>query len=111
MKEEISYEDFSKLDIRVGTIVSASEIEGSDKLLKLGVDFGELGKRQILSGIKKNYSAESLVGRQEMFVVNLAPRMMMGLQSQGMIVAGHRADGGAMLYNFDEKIEPGSPVS
>lgn len=111
MKEEINYDDFTKLDIRVGTILVAEEIEGSDKLLRLDVDFGEEGKRQILSGIKKWYTPESLVGRQSMFVLNLAPRKMMGLESQGMIVAGHREDGGAMLYKFDEEVEPGSLVN
>lgn len=111
MKEEITYEDFSKLDIRVGTILVAEEIEGSDKLIRLEVDFGEIGKKQILSGIKKSYQPESLVGRQFMFVINLAPRKMMGLESEGMIVAGHGEDDSAVLYNFDLKVEPGSSVS
>ena len=111
LKGEASFEDFTKIDIRVGTIVVADEIEGSDKLLRLEVDFGEVGKKQILSGIKKWYDAESLVGRQAMFVLNLAPREMMGLESQGMIFAGHRDDGGAMLYKFDEEVESGSEIS
>ncbi len=109
--EEITYDDFTKLDIRVGTILVSEPVEDSDKLIRLEVDFGEEGKRQILSGIRKWYEPETLVGRQLMFVINLAPRMMMGLESQGMILAGHMEDGGAMLYNFDEKVEPGSFVS
>lgn len=110
-KEEITYEDFQKLDIRVGTIKNAEEIEGSDKLVKLQVDFGVLGNRQILSGIKKWYSPEALVGRQFMFIVNLAPRKMMGLESQGMIVAAHGNQESAVLYNFDSEVEPGSTIS
>jgi len=110
MKEEIQYEDFTKLDIRVGTILVAEEVEGSEKLIRLEVDFGE-EKRQILSGIKKYYEPEKLVGRQFMFVVNLAPRKMMGLESQGMIVAAHGEEGSAVLYKLDEEVEPGSSVS
>jgi len=110
MKEEIKYEDFIKLDIKVGTVLVAEEIEGSDKLIRLEVDFGE-EKRQILSGIKKDYEPESLIGRQFMFVVNLAPRKMMGLESQGMIVAAHGEEGGAVLYDFDQKIPPGGSVN
>ena len=87
IKDQIKYEDFQKLDIRVGTIVLVQEITNSEKLWRLQVDFGELGKKQILSGIKKWYSAEELTGLQALFVVNLEPRQMMGLVSEGMILA------------------------
>ncbi len=90
MKPEISYDDFAKLDIRVGLIENCEEKEGSDKLLRLTVDFGELGKRNILSGIKAWYKPTDLIGKQFTFVVNLAPRKMMGEFSEGMILA---ADG------------------
>jgi len=90
MKPEISYEDFVKLDIRVGTILNCEEKEGSDKLLRLTVDFGEEGTRNILSGIKKWYKPVDLTGKQFAFVFNLAPRKMLGEFSEGMILA---ADG------------------
>ncbi|MBP8961160.1 methionine--tRNA ligase subunit beta [Patescibacteria group bacterium] len=87
IKPQIKYEDFSKIDIRVGKIEKVEDIPGSEKLLKLFVDFGNLGKRQILSGIKKDYSPKDLEGLQALFVLNLEPKKMMGLESQGMILA------------------------
>ena len=87
MKPEISYDDFAKLDIRVGTIVSASAPEWSKKLLRFEVSFGEeLGKRVIFSGIREWYDPESLVGKQFMFLVNLAPKKMGDEFSQGMMI-------------------------
>lgn len=87
MKPEITYDDFAKLDIRVGTIENCEEKEGSDKLLRLTVDFGTGGKRNILSGIKAWYKPADLIGKQFVFVYNLAPRKMMGEFSEGMILA------------------------
>ncbi len=86
-KSIINYEDFSKIDIRVGTIISAENVNKSKKLIRLEVDFGELGKRQILTGIAQWYKPEDLVGMMTTFVINLEPRRMMGLESQGMIFA------------------------
>jgi methionyl-tRNA synthetase len=86
-KTPINYEDFSKIDVRVGTIVAAENVPKSEKLLKLEVDFGELGKRQILTGMAMWYKPEELVGMQTTFVLNLEPRKIMGLESQGMIFA------------------------
>lgn len=87
----ISIDDFEKLDIRVGTFKSVEAVEGSDKLYKEIVDFGEeIGELQILSGIKQYFTPEELVGKQALFIVNLEPRVMMGLESQGMLLA---ADG------------------
>lgn len=86
-KQTINYDDFSKIDVRIGTIISAENVEKSTKLLKLEVDFGELGKRQILTGIAQWYKPEELVGMKTTFVINLEPRKMMGLESQGMIFA------------------------
>ena len=87
MKPIITYEDFAKLDLRVGEVVNCEEKEGSEKLLRLTVDFGEEGARNILSGIKQWYNPEELKGKQFVFVFNLAPRKMMGEESQGMILA------------------------
>jgi len=83
-------DDFGKLEFKVGTVLEASDIEGSERLLKLMVDLGEEKPRQILSGIKQWYAPEDLVDKQFVFIANLEPRMMMGLESQGMILA---ADG------------------
>ena len=88
VKPEISYEDFSKLDIRGGTVLSAERVEGSEKLIRLQVDFGsEIGQKQILTGLLKWYKPESFVGLQTTFILNLPPRKMMGLMSEGMILA------------------------
>ena len=90
MKPIITYDDFAKLDLRVGTVIECVEKEGSDKLLRLTVDFGEHGQRNILSGIKQWYKPVDLKDKQFVFVFNLAPRRMMGEESEGMILA---ADG------------------
>ena len=87
IKPQIKFEDFSKVDMRIGTIISAEDIEGSEKLIKLLVDFGDLGKRQILSGIKEWFKPKILVGKQAAFVVNIEPRKIMGFDSEGMILA------------------------
>ena len=87
-----------KIDLRVGEVVDCVEKEGSEKLLRLTVNFGEEGTRNILSGIKKFYKPEDLKGKQFIFVFNLQPRMMMGEESQGMI-----------LCTNDEKPRPLKP--
>lgn len=83
----ITIEDFLKVELRVGTVLEAEEVPGSERLIKQIVDFGELGTRQILSGIKQWYKPSQLVGKQFIYVVNLEPRKMMGLDSEGMILA------------------------
>lgn len=80
-------DDFLKLEFRVGTVLEAEVVPGSDRLIKQIVDFGEEGKRQILSGIKLWFKPEQLVGKQFVYAFNLEPRMMMGLESQGMLLA------------------------
>lgn len=85
-KPLIKYEDFAKIDMRVGTVIVCEKVEKSDKLLRLEVDFGELGKRQILTGLAKWFTANDFVGKQFTFVLNMEPRKMMGLESQGMIL-------------------------
>ncbi len=79
-------DDFLKLEFRVGTVVEAAEVEGSEKLLKLTVDCGEENHRTILSGIKQWYSPNDIKGKQFVFIANLEPRTMMGIESQGMIL-------------------------
>jgi methionyl-tRNA synthetase len=84
--EYISIEDVLKVDMRIGNIVACETVEGSDKLLKLQVNFGELGQRQIFSGVRKYYNPEDLIGTQGVFIVNLKPRKMMGMLSEGMML-------------------------
>jgi methionyl-tRNA synthetase len=90
VKPLITFSDFDKLDLRVGKIINCEQKEGSNKLLRLIVDFGEEGQRNILSGIAQFYSPEQLIGKSFVFIINLEPRKLMGEESQGMILA---ADG------------------
>lgn len=87
MKPIITIDDFAKIDLRVGEVIECVDKEGSEKLLRLTVDFGEEGTRNILSGIKQFYKPEEIKGKQFVFVFNLAPRKMMGEESEGMILA------------------------
>ncbi len=89
----ITFDDFLKVDIRVGEIVKAEAIPKSDKLLKLEVYLGDLGTRTICAGIAKSYDLVGIIGQQCLVVVNLAPRKMMGIESHGMILAGKWSDG------------------
>lgn len=82
----IIFDDWTKVDLRVGTIVTCQEVPKSEKLYQLTVDFGSLGIRQILSGVRKDFSPEDLINKQGVVVFNLAPRMMLGLESQGMLL-------------------------
>jgi methionyl-tRNA synthetase len=104
----ISIDDFAKVEMRVGTILSAEPVPGSEKLLKLSVDFGEAAPRQVLSGIAKFVTVDQLVGKQCPFVTNLKPRPMMGLESQGMLLAGKTADGGVALLHPAAGAVPGT---
>lgn len=104
---EISYEDFAKIDIRIGTIKAAEMIPETDKLIKCTVDFGELGMRTIVSGVALFYTPESLVGKQCPYVVNLAPRMLRGVESQGMLFASS-PDGGCVLLHPEIEVPPGT---
>ena len=103
-KEIITYDTFAKLDIALGTILSVEYIEGADKLLKLMVDVGEENPRQILSGIREYFEdVQILVGKQCPFLINLEPRVIRGLESQGMILASDHEDVFALL-------EPSAPL-
>ena len=112
--ETISFEEFKKLDIRIGKILSAKKVEGSDKLLKLEVDFGisETGegiRRQIIAGIAQLYAPEALIGKECPFAYNLAPRMLKGLESQGMILCPS-GEAGPVLLHPDKEVPPGSTI-
>ncbi len=94
---EISYEDFTKLDIRIGTVIAAELVPETDKLIKCTVDFGETGVRTIVSGIAEWKKPEELVGRQLPYIINLAPRVLRGVESQGMLLAASDESGVALL--------------
>ncbi|KAA9349889.1 methionine--tRNA ligase [Larkinella humicola] len=109
-KPAIQYDDFAKMDIRIGTILEAERVPKSDKLLKLKVEDGT-GPRQILSGIAKHFAPETLIGKQVTFLANLAPRKMMGLESQGMILMAEDRDGSLSLIGPDKAVWNGGTVS
>lgn len=90
-------DDFQKIEIRLGTVLSVEAVEGADKLYILKVDFGEAAPRQILSGIRQFVGTDELLGKQFPFVTNLAPRMLRGHESQGMILAGSEGEVLALL--------------
>ncbi|MEL6867371.1 MAG: methionine--tRNA ligase subunit beta [Bacteroidota bacterium] len=92
LKKEISFEDFSKLDIRTGTITAAEKIKKADKLLKLTVDLG-FEVRTVVSGIAKYYSPEDVIGQEVLLLANLAPRKLRGVESQGMILMAEDGEG------------------
>ncbi len=112
----INFPDFQKIELRIGTIFSAEKIEGSEKLLKLSVDFGEKDAtglpavRQVVSGIAKTYKPASLVGKQLVFVANLEPRVIMGLESQAMILATENKKGKLILVKPNKKAPSGSKL-
>lgn len=108
-KEEIVYEDFSKLDLRVGEIVQASKMKNADKLLKLQVDLGE-EKRQIVSGIAEYYEPQELIGQKIICVVNLKPVKLRGEMSEGMILSGEGPDGSLALATVAKDLPNGSIV-
>ncbi|HLO82563.1 MAG TPA: methionine--tRNA ligase [Chitinophagaceae bacterium] len=110
MKPEIVYDDFAKLDLRAGKIVSAEKVEKADKLLKLEVDLG-FEKRTVVSGIALHYKPEEIIGKQVVVVVNLAPRKMRGIESKGMILMAEDSKGKLHFILPENIIEPGSAVS
>jgi methionyl-tRNA synthetase len=110
VKPEIVYDDFSKLDLRVGTIVSAEKVEKADKLLKLVVDLG-FEKRTVVSGIAQHFKPEDILGKQVVVVDNLAPRKMRGIESKGMILMAEDSKGKLHFVLPENIVEPGSGVS
>lgn len=110
MSDNVTFEDFCKVDIRAGTIKSAERVPKSDKLLKLQVDFGELGTRQIVAGIGKNFEPDKISGVRIVAVVNLQPRKLMGLESHGMILAAQGKSGLALLTIDQNEISDGTRI-
>ncbi len=110
LKPEIVFDDFARLDIRIGKILEAEPMPKSKKLLKFLVDDG-LEKRTILSGIAEHFSAEEMIGKQVTFIANLAPRKMMGVESNGMILMAEDKDGSLSLLQPHKEVWNGAPVS
>jgi tRNA-binding protein len=105
----INFEDFEKVDLRIGKIISAERVAGSEKLMKLEVEFGE-EKRQVVAGIGKTYAPEDLIGKTAVFVINLEPRIMMGIESQAMILAVKDSENLSILVP-EKNIASGSKIS
>ena len=110
VKETIEFDDFAKMDIRIGEIIAAEKMEKSKKLLKLTVNDG-IKERTILSGIAEHFKPEEVIGKQVSFLANLAPRKMMGLESEGMILMAEDADGSLSFVQPDKKIWNGATVN
>lgn len=104
----VSFEDFKKLDIRVAEVAEAEKVEGSEKLLKLKIAIGE-EERQIVAGLSGHYSPEDLVGRKIIVLANLEPKKLMGLESQGMLLAAD-VDGRPVLLKPDEDVPSGAVI-
>jgi methionyl-tRNA synthetase len=104
----INFDDFKKVELKIARITEAEEVAGAEKLLKLQIDLGA-EKRQIVAGIKKSYQAKDLIGKEIVVVVNLEPRMVMGIESNGMLLAASD-DSGPVLLRPDKDVQPGSGI-
>ena len=105
----ITYDDFRKVELKIAKIVEAEEVLGAEKLLKLQIDLGNSEKRQIVAGIKKQYQAKDLIGKEIVVVTNLEPRMVMGLESNGMLLAASDEKGPVILLP-EREVPPGSGI-
>ena len=108
LKEQVDYEEFAKLDMRAGKIINAESLEKADKLLKLTVDIG-IEQRTLAAGIAEHYNPEDLIGQKVVVLANLAPKKLMGIESQGMLLMAEDTEG--ELYFLPSDAEPGSQVS
>jgi len=108
-KPEIQYDDFAKLDMRLGRVVTAEMVPNADKLIKCTIDFGSAGTRTIVSGIAEWKKPEELVGKTLPYIFNLAPRMLRGVESQGMLLAASDENGVALLEP-ERDIAPGTKL-
>lgn len=112
----MTFEEFKKVDLRVAKIISAEKVSDSEKLLRLEIDCGDKNeagesvKRQIVSGIAKAYEPEKLIGREILIVANLGPRQLMGLESNGMLLAARDVDGLPVLLIPEKEVAAGERV-
>jgi methionyl-tRNA synthetase len=109
-KEATNYDDFMKMDLRVGEILTAEKLPKSNKLMVMTVDTG-IDKRTIVSGIAKFFTAEELVGRKVTVLANLAPRKLMGVESQGMILLAEDPEGKLVFVNPDDAVVNGATIA
>ena len=109
MKDEITFEEFSKMDIRVGTITAAEKVEKADKLLKLTVDTG-IDIRTVVSGIAESFEAKDIVGQKVSILLNLAPRKIRGVESQGMILMAESEEGELAFVAPTKEINSGNTI-
>lgn len=116
----MTIDEFKQSDLRVGKVMSAERVEGSEKLLRLQIDLGErIGEgeasqpvlRQILSGIGKVYTPEEMVGKRVVIIANLDPRMMMGFESRGMLLAASGEDGKPIILTLERDVRPGARIT
>ncbi len=110
IKPTVDFSDFEKLDIRVGLIKNCEKVKKANKLLKFTIDDGSGKDRTIVSGIAKFYNPEELIGKEVCFIANLAPRKLMGIESQGMILSAENYDGNLAVTRVDREVKPGSQV-
>lgn len=108
MKDQIKYEDFTKLDLVVANIETAEKVQGVDKLIRLIIDIGS-EKRQLIAGIAEYYKPEELIGKQIIVLSNLEPRKFRGLESQGMLLTAD-IDGRPVLLKPEKELPSGSPI-
>lgn len=113
--ENISYEDFKKLDMRLGRILDAEAIAETDKLIKCKVSFGQIGSgeeevRTIVSGIREYFTPEEIIGKQVLYVLNLEPRMIRGVESRGMLMAVNGINGQVEFLVADGNVKDGANV-
>ena len=111
VKSPVSFEDFEKLDIRVGHVKDCHKVKKSKKLLQFTIDDGSGTDRTILSGIAAYYEPEALIGKDVLFIANFPPRKMMGIESQGMILSAVNNDGSLTVTTTLSEVKPGSQVS
>ncbi|MEK7583542.1 MAG: methionine--tRNA ligase subunit beta [Patescibacteria group bacterium] len=104
----ITYEDFAKLELKIATIKTAERVDGSEKLLKLQLDLGS-EERQVVSGIAKSYEPEQLIGKQIVMIANLEPRSLMGIESNGMLLAASDESGPILLIP-EKSVPPGTGI-
>jgi methionine--tRNA ligase beta chain len=111
----MTLDEFKQSDLRVGKVLSAERVEGSEKLLRLQLDLGagepDAAPRQILSGIGKAYAPEDLVGKSVVIIANLEPRMMMGFESKGMLLAANGAEGKPVILTVAGDVAPGTQIT
>lgn len=108
-KDNIEYEDFAKMDIRIGTIIAAEKVAKTKKLLKLTIDTG-LDQRTVVSGIAEYFEPEKIIGQQVSILMNLAPKILKGIESKGMILMTENSDGSLVFITPATKIKEGSEV-